>query len=961
MHDELNPNGALSSGEDEARFHFLKNIAQMQNIAILMQTFDDGSQKAVFVSDEFAQMMEGTVEELTRAISEEGLMRHTHPEDRPLVKNMLKRRISDEGTSDLTIQKITLKGNAIWCNVHYAFIDDFGEHYVYCTYFNVTVLKTYEERLRGAYTSMGNTFYQLDERTLAIFRVNLTRDSIEDIRGLDLFDTDTVNRSYSELLKLRAENYPLVEEKGKILSILDKQNLVENYLSGKVSVKEMAYSRRRGGKFCFITLEANVTRHPMSGDLIAFITEKECNNEKVNSVLLEKILVQQFDMVSFIAGGKYGVVIGDASRIGKGSIFPTSRTGDYVQYFESQVRPVLHGTDEYKKSIVASLSPETIEREVSLREPYQVNVAIEIEGEVYHKRFDFYSVNREAKFYILLKSDTTEIQKEQIVRNEQLRIALEEARQASVAKTAFLSSMSHEIRTPMNAIIGLDNIALKNSNLPPETKEQLEKIGMSAKHLLGLINDILDMSRIESGRMTLKSEEFSFRGFLDQINTIVDSQCRDKGLRYDCLVKSKIDERYVGDDMKLKQILINILGNAVKFTNSGGSVSLSVEQTAKFDKQTTLCFKISDTGIGMDKEYLPKIFDAFSQEDATATNKYGGSGLGLAITKNIVELMNGNIEVESEKGAGTTFTVTVTLTNSENANVKIRDFSLDPKTLKILVIDDDEVALKHAQIVLDEIGSESDIALSGEEAIEKISGKKQIGDAYNLILVDWKMPDEDGISVTRKIREIIGHETTVVILTAYNWAEIEEEAKGAGVDSFMSKPLFASSVVSEFKDALQKKQAAMDEEIPMADLAGRRILLAEDMMINAEIMKELLDMEGMSVEHAENGQIAVEMFEKSGAGFYDAVLMDVRMPVMDGLEATRKIRALDHPDAKEIPIIAMTANAFDEDVQRSLQAGMTAHLSKPVEPEKLYEALQKHIGARESNSGENIPGGGYDV
>ena len=946
----------------EAKFHFLKNIRQMQNIAVLMQVFDDGTQEAVFVSDEFAKMMEGTVEELAHSLNEGGLLKHTHPEDRSLVRSMLKRHVSDEGTSDLTIQKITLKGNAIWCNVHYAFIDDFGEHYVYCTYFNVTVLKTYEERLRSAYTSLGNNFYQFDEKTLSIFRVNLTRDKIEDIRGLDLLETDSVNHPYSELLSNRSQNYPIHSERERITALFSTQSLIDNYLAGKASVEAMVYSRRKNKSFCFTTLQANITRHPMSGDLIAFITEKECNNEKVSAMMLEKILVQQFDMVAYISGGRYGVVIGDAARIKKGSIFPTSRTGDYLHYFETQVKPVLHGSEEYKQAVDEALGPNTIAEQLSINEPYVVNVAIEIGGEIYHKRFDFYTVDSEAKFYILLKSDTTAIQREQMIRNEQLKIALDEAKQASVAKTAFLSSMSHEIRTPMNAIIGLDNIALKNPALPAETKEHLEKIGMSAKHLLGLINDILDMSRIESGRMTLKNEEFSFRNFLDQINTIVDSQCRDKNLHYDCLVNGKIDERYIGDDMKLKQVLINILGNAVKFTPAQGHVSLSVERTAQFEKQTTLQFKIADTGIGMDKEYLPKIFEAFSQEDATATNKYGGSGLGLAITKNIVELMNGNITVESEKGKGTTFTVTVTLSNSENANLKTEDFNLNPKELKVLVIDDDAVACKHAHIVLEEIGIASDTCMSGTEAIELIQTRHARHDPYNLILVDWKMPEQDGVAVTRQIREIIGHETTVVILTAYNWSEIEEEAKGAGVDSFMSKPLFASSVLSEFKQAVQKKHLAQSAELPKVDLNGKRILLAEDMLINAEIMKELLKMEGMEVDHAENGQIAVDKLRKSAAGYYSAILMDVRMPVMDGLTATSTIRALDHADAKDIPIIAMTANAFDEDVQRSLQAGMTAHLSKPVEPEKLYDSLSTLIGAREAKSAGNlttIHGGGY--
>ena len=628
----------------------------------------------------------------------------------------------------------------------------------------------------------------------------------------------------------------------------------------------------------------------------------------------------------------------------EGDHFPFRQT--FIDYADAFV------ADAHREKFLSFINPEDI-RAALQREPIvSIRYLAKHGGKETYEMLRMASVRKEGErtddrvsLIGVGFANIDEEMRESLAMNQALSDALKMAEEASKAKTAFLSSMSHEIRTPMNAIIGLDAIALKNENLLPETRGCLEKIGMSAKHLLALINDILDMSRIESGRMVLKSEEFSFRTFLDQINTIVDGQCRDKNLRYECTMLTPTDEHYIGDDMKLKQVLINILGNAVKFTPSPGTVSLAVECVAQFENQTTLRFVISDTGIGMDKEYLPKLFDAFTQENATATNEYGGSGLGMAITKNIVELMNGNIAVESEKGKGSTFTVTVTLLNSKRKADAV-PFAVNASELKVLVIDDDAVACTHARIVLEEIGIAADTCMSGEEALKLIQTQVARHAPYNLILVDWQMPGQDGVEVTRRIRELIGHETAVIILTAYNWATIEGEAMSAGVDSFMSKPLFASSVMSEFTAALQKKHLAAAAETPKADLHGRRILLAEDMQINMEIMKELLNMEGMEVEHAENGQIAVDMFRASEAGHFDAVLMDVRMPVMDGLEATAAIRALDHPDAKDIPIIAMTANAFDEDVQRSLQAGMTAHLTKPVEPEKLYDSLAELIGAR---------------
>ena len=396
---------------------------------------------------------------------------------------------------------------------------------------------------------------------------------------------------------------------------------------------------------------------------------------------------------------------------------------------------------------------------------------------------------------------------------ESLSIALEEANQANKAKTAFLANMSHEIRTPMNAIIGLDRIALNDPGISETTRDNLEKIGLSAQHLLGIINDILDMSRIESGRMTVKNEEFSFAKALGQVNTMISGQCRDKGIEYECRVKGAVDDYYIGDDMKLRQVMLNILGNAVKFTPSGGTVTFVVEAVARFNGKTTLRLIIRDTGIGMSQEFLPRLFDAFSQEDSSSTNRYGSTGLGMAITRSIIELMIGTISVESEKHKGTTFTVTVTLTDCDRKTIREEEPALQPRK------------------------------------------------------------DE--------------------------------------------KPLRET-----------------------ADLKGRRILLAEDVTVNAEIMMMVLSMREIQVDHAENGRIAVEMFEEHEEGYYDAVLMDMRMPEMDGLEATRRIRAMNRSDAKTIPIIALTANAFDEDVQHSMQAGLNAHLSKPVEPDILFETLE---------------------
>ena len=537
--------------------------------------------------------------------------------------------------------------------------------------------------------------------------------------------------------------------------------------------------------------------------------------------------------------------------------------------------------------------------------------------------------------------------RESMANNQALKEALAAAEQANKAKTAFLSSMSHEIRTPMNAIIGLDSLALRKENLDDDTREYLEKIGDSAKHLLGLINDILDMSRIESGRMVLRKEEFSFRSMLEQINVMVMTQCRDKGLKYECRMIGGVADYYIGDDMKLKQVLLNILSNAIKFTNSPGSVTLTVERTAVFENQSTIKFSIKDTGIGMEKSFIPKVFDTFMQEDSGRNNKYGSTGLGMAITKNIVEIMNGSISVESEKGVGTEFTVYITLRNCEHECSD--DYIINAKDMRVLVVDDEEIAAEHARIVLDEAGIKSDTCLSGEEALHMLEVAHTKQEPYNLVLLDWRMPDMDGLEVAREIRKLYSNETTIIILTSFNWDEIMDEALHIGVDSFLAKPLFASNVISEFERIARKNNMSIFKEKQRADLNGKKILLAEDMIINAEIMKELLGLKGAVIDHAENGKIVYEKFKNSVPGYYDAILMDVRMPEMDGLEATTAIRNLDRKDAETIPIIAMTANAFDEDVQRSLQVGMDAHLSKPVDTDRLYQTLEELIWEAENN------------
>ena len=646
----------------------------------------------------------------------------------------------------------------------------------------------------------------------------------------------------------------------------------------------------------------------------------------------------------------YRVDPDDPNQTPEGVHFPYH---DWITQYGS-----LYVDEEYREGFLAFTDPENVRAALATKDIIAYRYLARRDGSEYYEMLRMAGVrhpkDRADHIVHAIGMGFTDIDVEMrdaLATNRALSEALAAAEEANKAKTAFLSNMSHEIRTPMNAIIGLDSLALQNETLPAETREYLEKIGESAHHLLGLINDILDMSRIESGRLLIRKEEFSFRNMLEQINTMVMSQCAEKGLHYECRVIGGVSDYYIGDDMKLKQVLINILSNAIKFTDAPGNVTLTVERTAVFGDHSTVRFRISDTGIGMERAFIPKIFDAFTQEDSSRNNKYGSTGLGMAITKNIVELMNGTISVESEKGVGTEFTVIVTLNNSDQKGPVTNYIS--PNDLRILVVDDEEIAAEHARIVLDEVGIKADTCYDGQTAMHMLELQHAKHEPYSLVLLDWKMPDMDGLEVAKEIRKLYDKETTVIILTSFNWDEILDEAIHIGVDSFLAKPLFASNVLDEFERVARKNNMSLYKEKKRARLKGRRILMAEDVFINAEIMRQIIMAREAEIDHAENGKLAVDTFAGSPAGYYDAILMDVRMPEMDGLEATAAIRALDRPDAKAIPIIALTANAFDEDVQRSLQVGMNAHLSKPVEPEHLYQTLEELIWEYENESWQN--------
>ena len=532
-------------------------------------------------------------------------------------------------------------------------------------------------------------------------------------------------------------------------------------------------------------------------------------------------------------------------------------------------------------------------------------------------------------------SDTQEL-------NAKLQVAVEKAESANRAKSTFLSNMSHDIRTPMNAIIGFTTLALSNIDDKDRVKDYLTKTLASSNHLLSLINDVLDMSRIESGKIHLEEVEVNLSDVLHDLKTIVSGQIYAKQLELYMDVMDVTDEDVYCDKTRLNQILLNLLSNAIKFTPAGGTVSVRVRQLAgKVRGCGQYEFRIKDNGIGMSQEFAQKIFEPFERERTSTVSRIQGTGLGMAITKNIVDMMGGTIEVQTAQGKGTEFTVCVPMrAQTEQRPVeKITEL----EGLKALVVDDDFNTCDSVTKMLVKVGMRAEWTLSGKEAVLRARQSIEMSDVYHAYIIDWRLPDMNGIEVTRQIRSL-HDDTPIIILTAYDWSDIEVEAKAAGVTAFCSKPMFMSDLRETLMSALGQKPAdAVQRLLPEknADFKGKHILLVEDNELNREIAQEILREYGFLVDSAENGAVAVEKVSTAAPGSYDLVLMDVQMPIMDGYTATRKIRALDDPARAKIPILAMTANAFDEDRRNALESGMNGFLSKPIVIDDLVQELHK--------------------
>lgn len=603
------------------------------------------------------------------------------------------------------------------------------------------------------------------------------------------------------------------------------------------------------------------------------------------------------------------------------------------KYFDKEIEPIRVKTDTAIQKVIDSADRRVLIIQESTEEKAEAAILYAAVIGLFMIVIVIYAYKLRNEYLI-----NDELKRQQKI----LQDALLVAQKANDAKRDFLSRMSHEIRTPMNAIIGMSAIAFNYLDDKKRTADCLSKITFSSKHLLMLLNDVLDMSKIENGKLNIRQELFDLKNLVTSLADINYGLATAKGLAFEIVISGFKDELLLGDSMRVNQILLNLLSNAIKFTPKGGSVRLEIRMLRSASDKIWLRFIVKDSGIGMKKEFLEHLYEPFEQADNGIARKYGGTGLGMAITKNLVAIMDGTIEVESQEGAGTTFMVDLPFGVSK----------VDKKTaveigeMRVLVVDDDNDTCEHAAVLLKGMGVNVDWALNGFEAIEKVrSACEDDGRCYDVCFIDWCMPELDGIETARRMRRYVGPDVLIIIISAYDWSGIEEQAKAAGVNAFIAKPFFASNLYNTLLTVSRKPELGFSAvgNKETYDFGGKKVLLVEDNELNMEIASELLKFVNLQVEHAENGKVAVDLFRNSKEKEYALIFMDIQMPLMNGYDAARCIRSSEHPAAGTIPIIAMTANAFNDDVQAAFDAGMNGHLAKPIDVEVLYKTIARYI------------------
>ncbi|KMZ54975.1 response regulator [Dorea sp. D27] len=871
-----------------------------------------------------------------------------YPEDLSAMPERLNSQLKHSNTIQHQNRLVCRDGSIKWASVKAQLVEEQnGERHFYCVLVDITEEKRLQERVNELYEQEMTYFAELSSKDGTFQgRINVTQNRMENYISTANVAVSRVGDTYDKMVEKLADSAVETQYGQLLRETLERSRVLADYAAGKVDYNFSFLRRRKDGTAFWSGSSFRSCLNPETGDVIMFFYTQDITEQRLQELLLKKITKLDYDIITEIDITTSGYRLVGFSDEWEQSI---PLQGD----FQQQIREVASRCMEEgaQKEFLEKLDYAYMKERLAKENSYTFILELTESHGIRIKRFQVFYINEDLGRVCMTRADVTDVVRQEQKQKEELAGALVAAEQANAAKSDFLSRMSHEIRTPMNAIIGMSTIAAQSIGDDEQVEDCISKIGISSRFLLSLINDILDMSRIESGKMLLKNERIPTEEFLNGINSICYSQAAAKQVDYECIIDPVLDDYYVGDAMKLQQVLINILSNAIKFTGEGGKVTFSAAERRKTKSDATLRFIVNDTGVGMDENFVPHIFEPFSQESTGTTALYGGTGLGLAISKNIVDLMDGNIAVRSIKGIGTEFTVDVKLGISEEEKLRHhqKKQNYNFSHLKTLVVDDDVAVCESAVVTLREMGITAEWIDSGRKAVDKVKKLWGEGRYYDMILIDWKMPEMDGLETARRIRSIVGPEVTIIIMTAYDWVAIEHEAKLAGVNLLMSKPMFKSALISAFTKALGEKEEQEKKPEPEDyDFTGKRVLLAEDNAINTEVAVMLLESKGFQVDTSENGLRALEMFSKSPAGYYDAILMDIRMPIMDGLTAASNIRHLSNSDATEIPIIAMTANAFDDDIEKSKAAGMDAHLAKPIDPGRMYQTLYDFIFETES-------------
>ncbi|MGN0743276.1 MAG: response regulator [Candidatus Fimadaptatus sp.] len=806
-----------------------------------------------------------------------------------------------------------------------------------------------EEQLRviGALSQEYSSLFKIDARTR---RMTLYRTDGK------AFEPETLNRllalgDYELILSKYIDAFVVPEDRERIRESIGFDVLMDRI--PEVGLYKLGYRRIMKGAVAYFEMNMVKTVDP-SGTVTFILGLRDVDEEARRQLKQTYEMEVQRDIIDGLGSEYYSVLLLDPEKDTVAFFRATKEhdasTRELLLRNQNRWSEIMRSyaaeqvCERSRAEYLEKLSPEYIR---ARDEDYSVNIEVTTEGEIHYLQLRVAYVH-EAGGNRLVVIGTRNVD-DLIVKERQqemaLKAAFDAAEAASRAKTDFLSHMSHDIRTPMNGIIGMTAIAAAHIDDRERVQDCLKKITQASKHLLSLINEVLDMSKIESGKVDLMEEEFNLSELIDNLITMTGPQVAEHGHELSVNISGVVHEAVVGDSLRIQKVLTNLMGNAVKYTPDGGRIMISITEKPSLHPKVG-CFEVvfEDNGIGMSEEFQQQIFEPFTRSsDDEHVNRVQGTGLGMAISRNIVRMMGGDIKVESKLGEGSRFTVTMYL-KLQDAEVAHYEQFVD---LDVLVTDDDDISLESCCMMLNDLGMRAEGVSSGAETVERVVARHSMGREYFACIIDWKMPDMDGIATTRAIRQAVGKDVPIIIISAYDWSDIEQEAREAGANAFISKPLFRSRLVNIFSSLVERNEPGAQEtpfaQLETVDLAGGRVLLAEDNELNAEIAAEILEMTGLSVERVADGIEAVERMAGCEDGYFDMVFMDIQMPRMNGYDATRAIRAMDRSYCRSVPIIAMTANAFAEDVHAAREAGMNEHIAKPLDMNALARILKRWV------------------